>query len=212
MAESGVIKTPTVRVSYEVNHNTEAGMPNAQKAAVLAREQQIRRNRDESMHIFNDAGQEVFTQQGAGNHVRVARSQVEAIHRTMNNMVVTHNHPTTKYPTGIKSIGNSFSKPDIVTSVNGNVKEMRAVTPKYTYSFKRPANGWGMSGDQAARLYTTAKKRIMDQGRKYLDQQGWEKQYKDRAEAIIAHQINKEFVKLAKQRYGVDIIYRHKRG
>lgn len=212
MAEPGTIKTATVRVGYEVNHNTEAGMPQMQKQAVLAKEQQIRRNRDESTHVYNDAGQEVLMLQGKGNHVQVERSQVAAVYRTMNNMVVTHNHPTTKYPTGIKSIGNSFSRPDILTSINGNVKEMRAVTPKYTYSFKRPANGWGMSGDQAAHLYTTAKKRIIDQGRKYLDQQGWEKQYKDRAEAIIAHQINKEFVKLAKQRYGVDIIYRHKRG
>ena len=211
MAESGVIKTPTVRIAYEVNHNTEAGMPKMQRDAVLAKEQQIRNNRDESTHVYNDAGQEVLRLQGKGNKVSVSRAQVSAIYRTMNNMVVTHNHPTIG-KTGVRAIGNSFSKPDLMTSINGNVKEMRAVSPKYTYSFKRPANGWGMSGDQAANLYTQAKKTILAQGRQYLDQRGWDKESKDRAEGIIAHQINKEFVKLAKKRYGVDIIYRHKKG
>lgn len=211
MAESGKIKTATVRVAYEVNHNTEAGMPGSQRDAVLAKEQRIRNNRDESTHVFDDSGNEVMTLQGRGNHVRVAKSKVEETLRRMNDKVVTHNHPT-PYLTGVRSIGNSFSRPDIMTSINGNVREMRAVSPRYTYSFKRPAGGWGMSGNQASKLYTQATKNVMAKGREYLNQRNWDSASKTRAEGILAHQINKEFVRLAKERFGVDIIYRHKRG
>lgn len=212
MAESGAIKTQSVRVDYSVNHNTEAGMPEMQRKAVLAKEAQIRNNKDESTHIFNDAGQEILKLQGKGNTVKVNKDQVAAIYRTMNNMVVTHNHPLSRGASGIRSIGNSFSRPDLMTSINGNVREMRAVSPRYIFSFKRPTGGWGMTGNQASNLYTTAVKNVKAKGREYLNQRNWDSESLERANGILNHQINKEFVRLAKKYYGVDIIYRHKRG
>lgn len=209
MSESAVIKQ--TRVPYEVNHNTEAGMPEAQKKAVLAREQQIRNNKDESLHAYDDSGNEVSTIQGSGNRVRVSRDEYQAQLAKLNDTVVTHNHPTPQKK-GVQSIGNSFSKEDLMTAIGGNAREVRAVSPRYTFSIKRPANGWGMTGTQASRIYAQASKNVIDKARDYLDKLDWSKTGKERVYGTIADQINKEFVRLAREKHGVNIVYRHKNG
>ena len=211
MAESGVIKTPTVRIGYEVNHNTEAGLTDAQKTAILDREEKIRRNRDESMHVYNDSGKEVFFAQGEGPKVRLKRTELAAAKAALKDNVYTHNHPRSIGKIGVRSIGNAFSPQDVNTAVWGDARELRAVTPRYTFSMKRPAGGWGMTENQAKNLFAQAKRTVAGKGRDYLNKQGWDQTSQDRANALLSHQVNKEFVRLAKKKYGVDIIYRHRR-
>lgn len=45
-------------------------------------------------------------------------------------------------------IGNSFSLHDIEIAIKHNVREIRAVTPTYTYSISRPSRGWGITADK----------------------------------------------------------------
>lgn len=65
----------------------------------------------------------------------------------MKDCVLTHNHPR-GWGFSEKSlgrIGNSFSPADIYLAVSANLSEIRAVTPTYTFSLKRPKTGWGVS-------------------------------------------------------------------
>ena len=69
----------------------------------------------------------------------------------MKDAIFTHNHPRGwKAPEGAMGrIGNSFSPGDVLVAINNDVAEMRAVTPNFTFSMKRPANGWGLSFENA---------------------------------------------------------------
>ncbi len=64
----------------------------------------------------------------------------------MKNCIFTHNHPGGwAYPENdICRIGNSFSWQDIVLCVSHDIAEMRAATPNYTFSMKRPNGGWNV--------------------------------------------------------------------
>jgi hypothetical protein len=65
----------------------------------------------------------------------------------MKDCVFTHNHPLgwgAKDGT-LGRIGNSFSIEDISLAVGSDLSEIRAVTPTFTFSMKRPRNGWGIS-------------------------------------------------------------------
>ena len=211
MAESGVIRNQN-RMAYEVNHNTETGMTDAQKAKVLNIESSIRNNKNESMHIVDDGGYEVLKYQGRGAKVQIPKNEETQTKAAIKDHVFTHNHPRSIGKTGISSIGNSFSPQDVSTAIWGDARELRAVTPRYTFSMKRPADGWGMPAAEAMSLYKMARRKVTKEGRQYLDQNNWDQESQERANTLLAHQVNKEFVRMAKRLYGVNITYRHKRG
>jgi hypothetical protein len=58
--------------------------------------------------------------------------------------VVTHNHPMGwRYPEGHPlRAGHSFSPDDVVTAIAADVREIRAVTPVYTYVMQREGDRW----------------------------------------------------------------------
>jgi len=66
--------------------------------------------------------------------------------------ILTHNHPRDpKYSVGMAGdIGMPFSANDIKNAINYDLREIRAVTPHYTFSLRRPSGGWGISASAAA--------------------------------------------------------------
>jgi N-methylhydantoinase B/oxoprolinase/acetone carboxylase alpha subunit len=62
--------------------------------------------------------------------------------------ILTHNHPTEGANSGLYGtmagrIGVPFSAQDVKNAIQFDLKEVRAVTPTYTYSIRRPKGGWG---------------------------------------------------------------------
>lgn len=94
------------------------------------------------------------------------------------------------------AIGNSFSKEDIMTAMEMNVKEMRAITPTYTFSIKRPKGGWNI-GDMKSfkREYKKIEKAVDKGMREYMSQRGNSKTSIERAIATYYHKLNSELAK-----------------
>ena len=207
MAEPGVIAS-TTRVGYEANHNTEAGLTENQKRTLNMQEEAIRTKRNEELIVVDDQGHVVAHDFGRGARV-TASPQTQ---RNTKDNIVTHNHPRSIGKRGVKSIGSAFSPNDIRLAVRDNAREIRAVTPRYTFSMKRPANGWGMTGDDVTRLMTIAQRNVTRKNKDYLRNiAGWSPSRVEMAEASHYDEVNKEFVRLAKKNFGVDIVYRHRR-
>lgn len=80
----------------------------------------------------------------------------------MKDAILTHNHPGGwRYSENdIMHIGNSFSVEDIMLAVSQDISEIRAVTPLYTFSMKRPEKGWGIDWQEVKKEYTNAKNSI----------------------------------------------------
>lgn len=126
---------------------TEEGYTNTMKKNILGTEASIRREKDEQMHVFDSKGKKIVSFQGKGAEVRFDAKKVPE------NAIITHNHPRSLGSSGIKRIGNSFSRADVLSAIQVNAQEMRAVTPTYTFSIKRPKNGWGNVGKVEREYY-----------------------------------------------------------
>jgi hypothetical protein len=111
---------------------------------VIDIENSIRKNSEfETAVAFGKNGNIVIDKRGATTSVAFTNEECAM----MKDCVLTHNHPrgwSAKENT-IGRIGNSFSYDDISLSINRDVAEIRAVTPTYTFSMKRPTNGWGVN-------------------------------------------------------------------
>lgn len=88
-----------------------------------------------------------------GGHTQVGFTNEEV--SKMKDCILTHNHPRGwgYEERSIERIGNSFSISDIKLAISGNVMEIRAVTPVYTFSMKRPRNGWGITAEEIKSIY-----------------------------------------------------------
>lgn len=110
---------------------------------VTSIEDEIRMNKNfETAVAVNKKGEIVLDKRGEKTSVNLTKKDVEL----MKNCIFTHNHPRGwKYnKNNIGRIGNSFSVQDIYTAIISDVAEIRATTPLYTFSMKRPKNGWGI--------------------------------------------------------------------
>lgn len=116
---------------------TEDGYTSKMVKHIVGLEQKYRNNKDETLHFFSPSGDIIKSIGGKGAQVQFDIKSIPA------NTIMTHNHPRSLGLKGIKSIGNSFSADDIASAVKVNAKEIRAVTPTYTFSLKRPKGGWG---------------------------------------------------------------------
>lgn len=68
--------------------------------------------------------------------------------------IITHNHPNAELSgTMAGRIGLPLSPTDIRQAIKYDAKEIRAVTPNYTFSIRRPAGGWPKIPDDAYRKY-----------------------------------------------------------
>lgn len=152
------------------------------------------------MHIFSPDGEKIKTIGGKGASVRFAVSDIPQ------NSIITHNHPRSIGKTGIRAIGNSFSPADIRSAVLVNAKEIRAVTPTYTFSVKRPDSGWGTNADSVKKYYSRVNSQVNKEMMSYLNKVGWKEENIARAEVTHFHLVMKKMAK----KYGWS--YTKKRG
>lgn len=120
--------------------------------AVSDVESNIRQNKSyETGVLFNKDGNIVIDKRGRSRSVQFTKDEC----LLMNDGIFTHNHPGAwgYAENDIMRIGNSFSIQDIALAVGNNLAEMRAVTPNYTFSMKRPDVGWGISVEELMKLY-----------------------------------------------------------
>lgn len=120
--------------------------------AVSDVESNIRQNKGhETGVLFNKDGNIVIYKRGGSRSVQFTKHEC----LLMNDGIFTHNHPSAwgYAENDIMRIGNSFSIQDIALAVENNLAEMRAVTPNYTFSMKRPEGGWGISVEELIKLY-----------------------------------------------------------
>ena len=186
---SGGIRNSPRRQDGAPNGATEKGYTPKMARNITLAEGTIRNNRDESMFVFSSDGDLVRTFAGKGAQVKYDASKVRSIGQK-----------------GVKAIGNSFSGDDIVSAVRTNAKEIRAVTPTYTFSMKRPKGGWGASPKEVRNAYETAKREVDIEMKRYFANVGETNISYDRANATFYHKVMQ---KMSKQ-YGW--IYSKKRG
>lgn len=173
---------------------TEKGYTAMMVKNIVGIEQKYRRNTDETLHVFNSNGDIIRSIGGKGAAVKFNKGDVPA------NSIITHNHPRSIGSSGINRIGNSFSRADVVSAIGNNVKEVRAVTPTYTFSLKRPKKGWGITATQAAEAFRKADVQVFGKGQDYLSKQKWSKSSIDRASVTHYHKI----MKILAKKYGWD--------
>ncbi len=161
---------------------------------IVGMEQKYRHNKDETLHIFNAKGDIVNSIKGEGARVRFNKKDVPA------DSILTHNHPRSLNSIGINRIGNSFSRADIESAISTNAKEIRAITPTYTFSLKRPKNGWGITAKQAGAEYRRIDNKVFGNEQEYLKTQKWNKNSIDRASVTHYHNV----VKILAKKYGWD--------
>ena len=102
------------------------------------------------LRVFSKDGDPILTAKGGEDWSHVDNAKVPS------DAIITHNHPSSLGASGIMSIGQSFSGNDIASAIELNLKEVRAVTPRYTFSLKRPKGGWGISVDEFVKAYESA--------------------------------------------------------
>lgn len=173
---------------------TEKGYTAKMVKNIVGMEQKYRRNKDETLHVFNSKGDIVSSIGGKGAQVRFDPKKIPA------NSILTHNHPRSLGTNGIRRIGNSFSSDDIRSAIKVNAKEMRAVTPTYTFSVKRPKGGWGVSENEVAMAYANANNRVTKQRDDYLIKTGWGQSQIYRANVTHSHKV----MKILAKKYGWD--------
>ena len=119
---------------------------------VVKAEEEIRVNKKfETGVVFDKNGKVLVDKRGEATSVRFTNDEITK----MKDAVLTHNHPR-GWRFGEKElgrIGSSFSREDILLAIHSDMAEVRAVTPNYTFSLKRPQKGWGIDEDGFLRQY-----------------------------------------------------------
>ena len=115
-------------------------------------EADIRMNKGfETGVCINVNGEIVIDKRGASNQVSFTQEEC----KLMKDCIFTHNHPGAwQYPeNNLLRIGNSFSVQDVCLAIANDLAEIRAVTPNYTFSIRRPANGWNINFQDLVKDY-----------------------------------------------------------
>lgn len=178
---------------------TEQGYTDKMAKNIISKESEYRYNKDETLHIFNDKGELLKSIGGKG-------AEVKTYEKIPENSILTHNHPRSLGEKGIRSIGNSFSRQDIVTAVSTNAKEIRAVTPTYTFSVKRPKGGWGASANTISGDFKRAHEAVYKEMSSYVHNRNYSASAMARAEVTHFDRVMKKMAK----KYGWE--YSHKKG
>lgn len=160
---------------------------NKQSRAIAVAEESIRYNRYETAVAYDSSGNLLLNKKGGSRSIYFTKDEVTKL----KDSVFTHNHPSALGQTGIRAIGTSFSHQDLTFAVNANLKEIRAVTPTYTFSVKRPKNGWGVSPKQVKSAYDRAERKVKREMNKYLNKVGRTGTSYDRANISYYNRITK---------------------
>ena len=156
------VKNTVREKDYIVNGFSQIKVGNGNNADLTAKvvetENLIRTNKKfETAVVFNKDGNILIDKRGKATSVSFTSEEA----KKMKDAILTHNHPR---GWGFDEnswgrIGNSFSSADLMTAIGNDLAEIRAVTPNYTFSMKRPKNGWGVSVEEFRSVY----KRLNDQ-------------------------------------------------
>jgi hypothetical protein len=165
---------------------TEEGYSPALKRAILAYEHNQRQEEREAMALYDDDGNMLNRVQGKRDHVPLRKEDVPR-----EDLIMTHNHPSALGQTGYRGIGHSFSPDDMVLALKFKAKEMRAVTPNYTFSFKRPQGGWGTTQAAVRRAFIRAEERVVAEGQYYYERARMTDVANERYMATFWHKVNK---------------------
>jgi len=165
---------------------TENGYSASLKRAILSYENRQRQEENEAMAFYDDAGNQLNRKQGKRDRVSLRDSDVPG-----ENLIMTHNHPSALSERGYMRIGNSFSAEDAVLAVKFNAKEIRAVTPTYTFSIKRNGDKWGVTQAAVRRAYKKAADEVTVNGQTYYDLMRGSQTAYNRYAVTFFHKINK---------------------
>ena len=160
------------------------------KKALKVEESKIRNNNYETGIILGSNGKVLLRKKGDGSQVSFTNEEMAL----MKDKVFTHNHPSGN--TDRYSIGHAFSGNDYAAGVEADVKELRAVTKGYTFSMKRPKNGWGATPSEIKQAYNRIwMEHAKDAGRYMRNYKGDKKTASARADILIAHKTAKDMAK-----------------
>ena len=201
------VKTSKRKTRYEDHkrHLTEVGMTLAQRKTTLDIEESIKGNKDESLYVVDRKGNVVASKQGKGASVKVTASEHAALVSKMKDAVITHNHPRAIGRTGLRSIGNSFSSDDLLTAITSNASEIRARTPRYTFSFRRNGDKWNVSERQLKRIIRDAENQVEKENEEYVKRHS----FSDRSQAAYVMTFYDKVNKIVASKIGAT--YTHKR-
>lgn len=144
------------QVPKQKSEPTTKRIPPETPTAVVERvEEVISLRRFETLISVDSFTGKILGRRG-GNHNSV---NVEGMN--LKNAIVSHNHPAgwSKPKSDARRAGNSFSSADFNVSALFDVAEMRAVTPMYVFSVKRPKNGWP-SAESIKNIYPNIDARV----------------------------------------------------
>ena len=165
---------------------TENGYSQSLKRSILSYEHNQRQEKNEAMAFYDDDGNLLGRIQGKGDKVNIRKEDVPD-----KDLIMTHNHPWALSQKGYMRIGSSFSMEDAVLAVKFNAKEIRAVTPTYTFSIKRSGDKWGVTQAAVKRAYARAQERVLSEGQDYSDRVGYSNTVNNRYTITYWHKVNK---------------------
>lgn len=165
---------------------TESGYSQLLKRSILSYEHNQRQKKNEAMAFYDDNGNMLGRIQGKGDRVNIRKEDVPG-----KDLIMTHNHPWALSQSGYMRIGSSFSMEDAVLAVKFNAKEIRAVTPTYTFSIKRSDDRWGVTQAAVRRAYARAQERVLNEGQDYSDRVGYSNTVNNRYTITYWHKVNK---------------------
>ncbi len=173
---------------------TENGYSAPLKRSILSYEHKQRQEWNEAMAYYDANGNQLArTQSKKHDEVPFKEKDIpkDASGNFRDDIIFTHNHPDALGKTSYGSIGNSLSTEDMVGAVKYNAKEMRAVTPHYTFSFKRPSGGWNATTRQVRAAYRKAMKKVREDGEYYYGKAGMTDVANERYMTTYWHKVNK---------------------
>lgn len=139
-----------------------SGLTKAQKAAVERFENKHRDYKTERVTAIDTNGRIVAqSTKGTRNQTRIPGYIPE-------NCVITHNHPSAANGKST-AMGGSISGQDLGTSIYRNAAEIRAVSGQYTYSVRRPRNGWNADPVQVVNRWRSSYNRHIKDLTEYMN-------------------------------------------
>ncbi len=184
---------PVHESSVPENIRNKFNNPKSIYKKIVDIENEIRLNKSfETAVVFDEDGNMIINKVGDETSVSATPEEI----KKMKDGIFTHNHPRGySYPEGsILRIGNSFSREDIMFAINANVSEIRAVTEYYTFTLKRPENGWP-DLRTASLYYSHFNMELRKQFGAVIDKSTNQQLTIDRANTVHYHIVAKNFSK-----------------
>ncbi len=175
---------------------TMRGMSAGLAKALTEREKLIRQNDDYEMGtVYDEHGNVVFN----NDHGNTGSVYLGADYK---DRIVTHSHPMHGVPNPFGQSLSGGKNSDIDIAMRYDAKEFRAVTRNYTYTIKRPAQGWG-NPDRMVKEWKKVSLAVNRRDNKFLESYKGDKAAENRRLGYTrAHRINKEFAR----KFGIEYI------